>query len=217
MCVSCIIDEDQSTCSAFVQLVLFSVKLQPHSFTLTALSFDCQYRVRVWPTISSVDTEPASAAGGAEQSFSPVRARPLRPSRFRGSRSAASNQQPSASLTDAQPEDNERRLAVDTAAALSSLQSSSSSSGGGSSSSSGRYAGRARPAAVGSGAAVGAATGGNGVGRGARVRDVYSRRIRTNGAGVSFYLNYSEIRFVTPSCDRMRSLPPDVFCPTRMF
>ena len=198
-------------CLIRISMFVFLVGLQPSSFTLTSLSFDCQYRVRVWPTISSVDTG-LSSAGGAEQSnFGPARARPLRPTRFRGSRSASDDTERPASSAVA--------LALDPAAALSSLQASSSSGSASASASAsgpahsqaGRFAGRARSASVG---AAGAAGGGGG--RGGRVREGYTRQIRTNGAGVSFYLNFSEIRFVTPSCDRMRSLPPAIFCPKRV-
>ena len=182
------------------------MELQPSSFTLTSLSFDCQYRVRVWPTISSVDTGLSPAGADEQSSFGPARSRPLRPTRFRGSRSVSDAQTAASSAAGA---DAEHRLALDPAAALSSLQSSSSS--GPSPSQSGRYAGRARYASAGAAGAVG----GSG-GRGGRVREAYTRQIRTNGVGVSFYLNFSEIRFVTPSCDRMRSLPPAIFCPKRV-
>ena len=182
--------------------------LQPSSFTLTSLSFDCQYRVRVWPTISSVDTGLSSAGGTEQSNFGPARVRPLRPTRFRGSRSLSDDTEQSASSSAALP--------LDPMAALSSLQASSSASASASASGpahsqASRYAGRARSASVG---AAGAAGGGGG--RGGRVREGYTRQIRTNGAGISFYLNFSEIRFVTPSCDRMRSLPPSIFCPKRV-
>ena len=127
-----------------------------------------------------------------------------------GDQSRSQNQPVRPSSADAEP-DAEYRLALDPAAALSSLQSSSSSSGASGSAHSNRYSsGRARPAPA------SGATGGSG-GRGSRTRDGFSRPIRTNGAGASFYLNYSEIRFVTPSCDRIRSLPPAISCPTSVY